>query len=89
MSLSDEIKIQVDELVRDKMLDELGHVRIVVQKTNNLLDDLKIQLSEMTERVKNLGLVLMELQEKKTEAPYMSETALEADKTTLGAGSSG
>jgi len=31
----------------------------------------------------------MELQEKKTEAPYMSETALEADKTTLGAGSSG
>jgi len=53
MSLSDEIKIQVDELVRDKMLDELGHVRIVVQKTNNLLDDLKIQLSEMTERVES------------------------------------
>ena len=87
--LSEEIKLRIDGMVREKMIGELGHVRILVQRTNNLLDELKIQLSEMKERVHNLGLVVMELREKDGKAPYSDTTAMEGDKTTVGGGASG
>ena len=88
-NLQEEIRTMVKDVVREKLTTELGHIRILIKRTDSLLEDLKIKLSQLEVRVKNLGVMIMEAEEKTGKLPFADETVTERGKTTLGGSTSG